>query len=119
MIERNTIARLLVDMRVSPANRGYGYIIDAVQMILDDEETQYQVTKRLYPGVAEKHNTKPKNVERCIRHSIVCFIPICPEKTFEAIFGAYRYGGNYKRLTNATFLSLVANYLKMEDSNHD
>ncbi len=49
---------------------GYHYLRTAVLLAIDDLSLLSSVTKRLYPIVAEKHNSTAAHVERSIRHAI-------------------------------------------------
>ncbi|XCP84219.1 sporulation initiation factor Spo0A C-terminal domain-containing protein [Roseburia hominis] len=49
---------------------GYRYLIDAVEIVIEDEDTLLSVCSKLYPAVAERHHTTPDNVERNIRTAV-------------------------------------------------
>lgn len=52
------------------AFKGYGYLCDALLMVLEDEKYLDGITKRLYPYIAEKYQTTAMVVERAIRNAI-------------------------------------------------
>ena len=54
-----------------PANiYGFLYITYALQLIDQDPEYMYHVTKYLYVSIAKRFKTTPSSVERSIRHAI-------------------------------------------------
>lgn len=54
-----------------PANiKGYIYLRDAINMVLNDASLLKSITKSLYPYLASKYQTIPSKIERYIRHAI-------------------------------------------------
>ena len=51
-------------------NSGYIYLKDSVILVLKYPYMQHQLTKKLYPEVAKKHNVSAAIVERSMRHTI-------------------------------------------------
>ncbi len=47
--------------------KGYRYLIDSIQMALEDEKKLILFTKTIFSEVAQKYDTDPANVERNIR----------------------------------------------------
>lgn len=66
----NKIETYLLSLGGHVSNRGFGYIAEAVEMVMDNEEILHQITTHIYPAVGEKHGSTPKSVERCIRSEI-------------------------------------------------
>lgn len=54
----------------SPALMGFGYIVTAVLLVLEQPDLMQNITKGLYPAVAQRHHTTASRVERAIRHGI-------------------------------------------------
>lgn len=50
--------------------KGYRYLIEALVLVVTDHSLANQVTKKLYPLVAERFQTTPIRVERAIRNAI-------------------------------------------------
>lgn len=71
------------------------------------------VTKQLYPKIAEKFETTPSKVERAIRHSIEVAWNRQRTEAINAIFGVRVYIGTDKP-TNSEFIALVADKLMLE-----
>ena len=49
---------------------GYEYVGYAVELVLADHKIIHQVTKRLYPSIAEHFDTTPSRVERAGRRVV-------------------------------------------------
>ena len=56
---------VLLKMGFSPANKGFGYICNAMELF---EDNKYE-TCALYGKIAEQNDTTPSRVERAIRHA--------------------------------------------------
>ncbi len=110
---RKYIAKNLVYLGISPKMKGYDYLKEAVCLCYMDDTMSRNLTKKLYPTIAEKFNTKSCDVERNIR---------------SAIESAYRNGGllnlntyfnviiytQDRRLTNGEFIGIVLEKVKLE-----
>ena len=81
------IAYILKQVGVQQNLSGYRYIKHAVGLIIEDEDILNHITKKLYPAIAEKFNTKPACVERCIRHAIDIMYLSMNEDMHRYIFG--------------------------------
>jgi len=57
----------LLNMGCSPANKGFGYICDAMELFKDEELKQHTID--LYGKIAALNNTTASRVERAIRHA--------------------------------------------------
>lgn len=67
---------------------GYKYLRDAIEMAVDEPDSDLSITKTVYPAVAEEYGTSPTNVERNIRYIIAATwerneeieVPFLPKK---------------------------------------
>lgn len=101
-------ADILKDLGIPPHMLGYTYTLDAIPLIYGDSTYVKAVTKRLYPAVAAKHNTRPYRIERTIRYSIESMFDNGNMKNIHAIFGD-TISVNKGKVTNVVFLSHIAN----------
>ena len=67
-MNRAKIEDTLLEMGVPAGIKGFNYIADAIQ-IFDERGMDIQITKELYPAIAERNGTTPSRVERAIRHA--------------------------------------------------
>lgn len=95
-MERISIMEYLDERGFKHAQRGFGYLIEAIQMGGSDPDILNAITKELYPGIAFKRGVTGSRVERCIRHSI---------ETAEGVS---------KHVTNSEFIAQAIDALQME-----
>lgn len=100
------IQLMLLDLGIPTTLLGFLYLTYAVQLSLASFEYISRLSKLLYVEVAEKYQTDPQSVERCIRHAI--------KVTFAAGLNDYAatlFDANGKTPTPAEFLSRMYFYL--------
>lgn len=66
----NLIDEVLREFGINERLKGYVYLKDAISFVIEEPSSKRKYTTELYPFIAEKHNTKPENVERSIRNCI-------------------------------------------------
>lgn len=64
------IANLFLTVGIPAHIKGYQYLREAVQMVMEEPDRMRRITKELYPGIARRFDTTPSKVERAIRHAI-------------------------------------------------
>lgn len=64
------ITKVIEELGVPAHIKGYRYVREAVELVIDDMDLLGAVTKELYPSVAEEFDSTPSRVERAIRHAI-------------------------------------------------
>ena len=64
-MDRNRIEEALLKMGIPANMKGFRYITDAVQILMEDLDTP--LVKVIYADIAKKNKTKSSRVERCIR----------------------------------------------------
>lgn len=112
MENREKIAVLLKEVGVSPANLGWKYLTEAIEMVLADATTIDGLTKVLYPAIAKKYNATSSRVERAICHGIEGAFQNMPEGVKREIFGnSIRYSGG---ATNGEFIGTLAELITTE-----
>lgn len=95
---------------IYPNVKGYKYIVEAVKMIQDSGDF-LQITKKIYPEIAKKHNTTKSKVERTIRHAIL----VAEQKNY---VDKYPWGHlSFRHYTNGEFIALLAEYTEANDDN--
>lgn len=111
-IETSGIQKLLMQIGI-PANMlGFSYIVTALEIIAINPDYLNNITKGLYPDVAEKCSSTPARVERNIRHAIeTCFLKGNLEN-IERIFHTSSYSSSNKGApTNSKFLADIYYYM--------
>lgn len=108
---RDYIRNLLTEIGVHSWLRGYQYIIDSVEVLVDATEPLY-MTKDIYPTVAKMNNTKAYRVERCIRTAVRSS---CENGNTDVIkMFSYTMNSNTGFPSNTEFLSKIAEKVKIE-----
>lgn len=82
-------------------------------MVINDIDVINQITKQLYPDIAEKYHTTPSRVERAIRHAIEVAWTRGKNEAVENIFG-YTVSAAKGKPTNSEFIAMIADKLRLE-----
>ena len=108
------ISNIFISIGIPPHIKGYNYLREGIKMAVADPHIMGNVTKGLYPVIAEKFSTSASKVERAIRHAIEVAWNRGRIDAVNAIFGARVYIGTEKP-TNSEFIALVADKLILEN----
>lgn len=112
------ITKIIQEIGVPAHIKGYLYLREAINMVVEDMDYLGAVTKELYPGVAEKFNTTASRVERAIRHAIEVAWNRGKIDTIDKIFG-YTVNNHKGKPTNSEFIALIADKLRLENEDLD
>ena len=93
--------------------KGYQYLREAIMMVVNDIDVINQITKSLYPQIAQKFGTTPSRVERAIRHAIEVAWGRGEVDLMENIFG-YTVSAAKGKPTNSEFIAMIADKLRLE-----
>lgn len=107
------VTNIIHEVGVPAHIKGYQYLRDAIIMVVNNIDILNQITKQLYPEIAEKYNTTPSRVERAIRHAIEVAWGRGQTDTVERIFG-YTVSAVKGKPTNSEFIAMIADKLRLE-----
>ena len=107
------ITNLIHDIGVPAHIKGYQYLRDAITLVVNNMDVINQITKTLYPTIADKYGTTPSRVERAIRHAIEVAWSRGQVETMDAIFG-YTVNSIKGKPTNSEFIAMIADKLRLE-----
>ncbi|AZO95638.1 sporulation transcription factor Spo0A [Iocasia frigidifontis] len=93
--------------------KGYIYLREAIELVINDIEFLGAVTKELYPTVANKFHTTPSRVERAIRHAIEVSWDRGNITALNKYFGS-TVSANSGKPTNSQFIAKIADKLRLE-----
>lgn len=97
-----------------PANiKGYQFLREAVKMTIEKPDMINNITKQLYPSIAERFETSASKVERAIRHAIEVAWNRGKIENINTLFGIKVYSSNEKP-TNSEFIALIADKMLLE-----
>lgn len=69
-MENKKIVDYLLGCGIRPNLKGFKHLYEAISLTIKNKYELPQVTKCLYPTIAEKYNDTPSRVERAIRTCI-------------------------------------------------
>lgn len=107
------VTNIIHEVGVPAHIKGYQYLREAIMMVINDIDVINQITKQLYPDIAEKYHTTPSRVERAIRHAIEVAWGRGEQTTVENIFG-YTVSATKGKPTNSEFIAMIADKLRLE-----
>lgn len=107
------VTNVIHEVGVPAHIKGYQYLREAIIMVVTDIDVINQITKSLYPKIAEKYHTTPSRVERAIRHAIEVAWGRGQQDVVENIFG-YTISAAKGKPTNSEFIAMIADKLRLE-----
>ena len=107
------VTNVIHEVGVPAHIKGYQYLREAIMMVVQDIEVINQITKSLYPQIANKYKTTPSRVERAIRHAIEVAWGRGQTDIVENIFG-YTISATKGKPTNSEFIAMIADKLRLE-----
>ncbi len=109
------IANLFISVGIPAHIKGYQFLREAIKMTIETPDIINAITKRLYPGIAERYGTSASKVERAIRHAIEVAWNRGKIENINNVFGIKIYSPNEKP-TNGEFIALIADKLLLESA---
>ena len=107
------VTNVIHEVGVPAHIKGYQYLREAIMMVINDIDVINQITKQLYPEIANRYKTTPSRVERAIRHAIEVAWGRGEQTTVENIFG-YTVSASKGKPTNSEFIAMIADKLRLE-----
>ena len=108
------ISSIFMSIGIPPHIKGYVYLREGIKMAVEAPSIINNITKQLYPRIADKYETTASKVERAIRHAIEVAWNRQRTDVINSIFGVRVYIGSDKP-TNSEFIALVADKLMLEE----
>lgn len=106
-----SIKKMLLNLGIFANFRGFRYIVDAVRIVLENPESIYSVTKKVYPAVAKLHGRGTASIEHSIRTAIETAYDNDTEGKFADFLGYMA-----QKPTNSEFISCCAERILMNFS---
>ncbi|WP_298841082.1 sporulation transcription factor Spo0A [uncultured Clostridium sp.] len=108
------ITNIMHEIGIPPHLKGYMYLREAINMLVNDIELLSSITKKLYPLLGEKFNTTDSRIERAMRHAIEVTWNKGQVETINKFFG---YSINIKKgkPTNSEFMAMIADKLILQN----
>lgn len=106
------VSRLFHEMGIPAHFRGYAYLREAIIIAAQEVEVLGNITKNLYPRIAEKFNSTASGVESAIRHTIEIGWERGNSEFMEDFFGFENQKNRFP--TSASFIAKIADKLRLE-----
>lgn len=110
---RKEITKLMHNLGMPAHVLGYEYTREAILIALGNKDILREMTKGLYPAVAQAFNTTPSRVERAIRHAVELAWDRGDLDTLQRFFGC-TISSTKGKPTNSEFISALADHLRLE-----
>lgn len=107
------IAQIFKRLNLPSHYKGYQYLRDAVLMTIKEPSLINEVTKKLYPMIAEHYQTTAHRVERAMRFAIESAWNKGDVDTLHKLFG-YCVDDRKGKPTNASFIAIIADKIRLE-----
>lgn len=107
------VTNMIHEVGVPAHIKGYQYLREAIMMVINDIDVINQITKSLYPQIAQKFDTTPSRVERAIRHAIEVAWGRGEPSVMENIFG-YTVSALKGKPTNSEFIAMIGDKIRLE-----
>ena len=109
--DAEVVSKLML-IGLKPNCNGFSYIREALKIIVAKPDTINQITKTLYPKLAEKFDKTPSGVERGIRYSIEDVWRNGNTAVIDEIFG-FSVSKMKGKPTNSEFLATMSQAIRM------
>lgn len=109
------LAKIFITAGIPPHIKGYQFLREAVKQAVYDPSMINNITKSLYPAVAERFETTPSKVERAIRHAIEVAWSRGKIENINTLYGIKIFSRGDKP-TNGELIALVSDKLLIECS---
>lgn len=107
------ISNVFLSAGIPPHIKGYSFLRTAVKLAIFKPYVINNITKELYPTIAEQFDTSASKVERAIRHAIEVAWNRGKIENLNSMLGVAFYS-NTDKPTNGEFIALVADRLLQE-----
>ena len=107
------IQELLVQLGTPAHIKGYRYIITGLLLMVNEPGIIDQITKKLYPQIAEVHGTTGTRVEKAIRHAIEVTWDRCDLDVIQHYFGN-TVSITKGKPTNSEFLAMASTIIRLK-----
>lgn len=107
------ITNLLHLLGIPSHIKGYTYIRDGIELVINGSKHMNSITKDIYPTIADFYDTTSSRVERAIRHAIEVSWNRGDYSLMEEIFGN-SIDFDRSKPTNAEFIATLADRLKLQ-----
>ena len=99
--------QILDKLGISTKYKGYGVLLESIEMAVNDEDKASKLSRYIYPEVAKRHDMSPSGVAKSIQRAIKSFWKDGNRSLYCQIAG-YEVT---KKPGNAEFISTIASFM--------
>jgi two-component system response regulator (stage 0 sporulation protein A) len=107
------VSRILARLRIPSHFKGFSYLKDAILMTIKDPNLVNEMTKKLYPLIAEHYQINIFRVERSMRFAIESAWNKGDVEILNELFG-YCVDDRKGKPTNASFIAKISDKIRLE-----
>ncbi len=107
------VARIIQRLNIPPNFKGHTYLREAILLAVGDSSLMTEITKKIYPRIAERYRTTGERVERAMRFAIETAWSEGDLGYLHDLFG-YSVDERKGKPTNASFIAKVADRVRLE-----
>jgi len=107
------VTRLISELGITPNITGYQYLREAVMTLAEEPALKGLIGKCIFKGIAERHNTEPRNVDRAIRCALDNAFKKMSGNTMDDSALPEEFNSREKR-TNSRVINLLAEKARNE-----
>jgi len=108
------VSRLIRELGIMPNITGYQYLREAVMVLVEEPALKSLIGKCIFQGIANKHNTEPRNVDRAIRCALDnAFKKMSGNNALDDSLMPEEFNDRKKR-TNSSVINLLAEKARSE-----
>ncbi len=107
------VVKIIESLHIPSSFKGYAYLRDAIVMTIQDPGLLNEITKKLYPLIAEQYDTTMNRVERAMRFAIETAWNKGEVSILHNLFG-YCVDDKKGKPTNASFIAKISDKIRLE-----
>ncbi len=114
---QSKIIDYLEELSIRPSVKGYRYLLRAIELVYLDNDYLNNITKKLYPTIAEDFNTNAQCVDRAMRHAIST---AWQRLDNDVIYDVFHYENLQviKKPSNSEFIAVGVETIRRSRTNH-
>jgi two-component system response regulator (stage 0 sporulation protein A) len=107
------VTNAILSLRIPPFFKGFAYLRDAIMLTVQNPNLIKEITKKLYPIIANRYNTTIYRVERAMRFAIETAWNKGNVELLHQLFG-YCIDDKKGKPTNASFIAKISDQIRLK-----
>jgi two-component system, response regulator, stage 0 sporulation protein A len=113
------VTRIIMSLKIPQHFKGFAYLRQAILMTIQNPDLINEITKKLYPLIADHYDTTQHRVERSMRFAIETVWNKGDVKVLQILHELFGYCVDDKKgkPTNASFIAIISDKIRLEKKN--